>query len=84
MDPEGILAIIFLFGGGALVAMSFGPVGRAIADRIRGSRLSGAPDPAVYEELDRLRQELTELHERVEFNERLLSSLKQPDQLPGA
>lgn len=36
MDVEGILAIIFLFGGGTAVALGFSPVGRAFADRIRG------------------------------------------------
>ncbi|MEO8201190.1 MAG: hypothetical protein ABI679_11760 [Gemmatimonadota bacterium] len=69
---EDILAIILIFGGGSAIAISFSPVGRAIADRIRG-RGAPAADPAVYEELDQLRQDMTELQERVDFAERLLA-----------
>jgi hypothetical protein len=36
MDIEGVLAIVFLFGGGTFAALSFSPIGRAVADRIRG------------------------------------------------
>ena len=32
---EDILAIIFLFGGGTLVILSFSPLGKALAERIR-------------------------------------------------
>jgi hypothetical protein len=70
---EDILAIVLIFGGGSLVAISFSPIGRAVADRIRGRSAMPEPDPAVYEELDRMRQEMTELGERVEFAERLLA-----------
>jgi hypothetical protein len=35
---EDILAITFLFGGGAVFLLSISPVGRAIADRIRRGR----------------------------------------------
>ena len=80
---EDILALLLIFGGGTLIAISFSPVGRAIADRIRG----GAPpetDPAVFEELERVRGELSELHERVDFTERLLAQRREEGQLPGA
>lgn len=76
MDVEGVLAIIFLFGGGSVVAISFSPIGKAIADRLRhGKAPLPAPelDPAVYEELDHLRADLSELQERVDFAERLLA-----------
>ena len=76
MDIEGVLAIIFLFGGGALVGISFSPIGRAIADRLRHGKLPpDAPqvDPAIYEELDQIRTEMSELQERVDFTERLLA-----------
>jgi len=36
----------------------------------------------VYEELDRMRQELSELHERVDFSERLLAASREGHQ-PG-
>ena len=76
MDIEGMLAIIFLFGGGALVGISFSPIGRALADRLRHGKLPlAAPevDPGIYEELDQLRTEMSELQERVDFTERLLA-----------
>jgi hypothetical protein len=82
---EDILAIIFLFGGATVAAVAFSPVGRALADRIRGGsgQAGGGADPAVYEELDRLRQEVNELHERVDFSERLLAKKNEPGQLEG-
>jgi hypothetical protein len=80
---EDILALLLIFGGGTLVAISFSPVGRAIADRIRG-RAQAQADPAVFEELERLRSEMTELHERVDFTERMLAQAREREQLPGA
>lgn len=80
---EDILAIVLIFGGGACVAISFSPVGRAIADRIRGHTARVEMDPAVYEELERMRGELSELQERVDFTERLLAKSREPERLPG-
>ena len=72
---EGILAIIFIFGGAALVGVSFSPLGRAMADRLRHG-VQPAPgigdDDGVWEELDRLRAEVAEVQERLDFAERLL------------
>lgn len=76
---EDILAITFLFGGGTLVLLSFSPLGKALAERIRhGKQPLPAPeiDPALYEEVDLLRAELGEIHERLDFTERLLASDK--------
>lgn len=76
VDVEGVLAITFLFGGGSLVAISFSPIGKALADRLRhGKSPLPAPelDPAVYEELDHLRTDVSELQERLDFAERLLA-----------
>ncbi len=80
---EDILAIIFIFGGGALAVIAYSPVGKAFAARIRGetpgamAALQGT-DPAVLDELDRLRAELTEVHERLDFTERLVASRTEP------
>ena len=85
MDPEGILAIIFIFGGGSVFLLAVSPVGRAIADRIRhGPRGPGAgePDPGVLAELEQLRADVTDLQERVDFTERLLAD-KQASKLPA-
>ncbi len=87
MDIEGILAIIFLFGGGALVGLGFSPVGRAVADRIRGKQalpdveelrteLAEARD-AHNAELEQVRQEVAELAERLDFAERMLAQQRE-------
>ena len=79
---EDILALVLIFGGGTLIAISFSPVGRAIADRIRGRSVEPGPDAAVYEELERIRGEMSELQERVDFTERLLAKSRDQAQLP--
>jgi hypothetical protein len=73
MDVEGILAIIFVLGGGTCFALSLSPVGRALADRIRSKGAPPAVDSELLAEVDALRQELSELQERVDFTERLLA-----------
>jgi len=70
---EGLFAITFLFGGGTLILLSFSPVGRALAERIRG-KAQPAQDPELLSEVDALRSEVAELHERVDFAERILLS----------
>ena len=71
MDIEGVLTITLIFGGGTLFLLSISPVGRALADRLRG-RAAPAQDPELLAEVDALRQEVAELHERVDFAERIL------------
>ena len=73
MDIEGILAIILIFGGGTAVAVSFSPIGRALADRIRGRANIAAPDPELLAEMDEMRVQLSELQERVDFTERMIA-----------
>jgi hypothetical protein len=76
---EGALFIVIVFGGGMLFALSKTEIGRAIADRIRGE--GGHADQALLEEVDRLRHDVVELQERVEFTERMLSSQRDANQL---
>lgn len=76
---EEILAIVFLFGGGTLAMLSFSPVGKAIAERIRNK--DRGPDPDLLAELDQLRQDVMELQERADFTERLLAQQRDPAQL---
>jgi hypothetical protein len=76
MDVEGLLAILLIFGGGTLFLLAMSPVGKALAERIRyGGKALAPPEPdhAVYDELDRLRTDVAELQERVDFTERLLA-----------
>jgi hypothetical protein len=85
MDWEGVLAIIFIFGGGTAFLLAISPVGRALADRIRHGAQplgGGGSDPGVLAELDQLRHDLTELQERVDFTERLLSDKTAAANLP--
>ncbi|MEO7986120.1 MAG: hypothetical protein ABI766_06270 [Gemmatimonadales bacterium] len=84
MDMEGILAITFLFGGGTLFLLSLSPVGKAIAERIRHQGAPQMRDPELLAEVDALRQEVSELHERVDFTERLLANQKSDAKLAGA
>lgn len=94
MDIEGILAIVFLFGGGTFAALSFSPIGRAVADRIRGK--SAAVDSsalrteladhkeALGQELEAVRREVAELAERLDFAERLLATGREGQRIgPG-
>src|SRR6266581_4381754 len=76
MDIEGVLAIVFLFGGGTLVLLAISPIGRAIADRIRGKGQQAEVGAvrsellehkeALEQELEAVRRELAELAERVD------------------
>jgi len=70
---EGLFAIVFLFGGGTLFLLSVSPVGRALAERIRSGGNQVLPDPQLQAEVDVLRAEVSELHERMDFAERLLA-----------
>ena len=77
MDMEGVLAITFIFGGGTLFLLSVSPVGRALAERIRG-QAQPAHDPELLAVVDALRHDVAELHERVDFAERLLAQRQEP------
>ena len=76
---EDVFAIIFIFGGGTLALLSFSPVGKAFAERLKGR--GAGPDPEVYAELDQLRQDVTELQERIDFTERLIAQQRDPAHL---
>lgn len=79
---EDVLAIIFIFGVPGLIGFTFTPMGRALTDRIRyGVQQRDAVDPALYEEVEQLRTEVAELHERVDFTERLLARQRETPEL---
>ena len=90
---EGVLAVFFIFGGGTAFLLAISPIGRAIADRIRGRGLGGPDQPirflqdnydALLEEMEGLRHEVVDLQERVDFTERLLASNRDRVPLPGS
>ncbi|MEP6687434.1 MAG: hypothetical protein ABJC36_03735 [Gemmatimonadales bacterium] len=78
MDMEGVLAITFIFGGGTLFLLSVSPVGRALAERIRSHGGRSEPDPELQADVDALRADVSELHERMDFAERLLAQRQEP------
>ena len=84
MDMEGVLAITFIFGGGTLFLLSVSPVGKAIAERIRNRGAVPMRDPELLAEVDALRQEVSELLERVDFTERLIANQRDSAKLAGA
>ena len=74
---EDIIAIIMVFGTGMLGLIAFSPIGRAIAQRIRG------PAELPVQEMDELReqvaglsQQVAELAERQDFAERMLAQAR--------
>jgi len=90
VDFVGLAAVVLLFGGGSAFLISITPVGRAIADRIRG-RAGLAPEAAekiheaqlaVLDEVDALRQELAEVQDRLDFAERALLKQRDAGRLP--
>lgn len=77
-----------------MVALGFSPVGRAVADRIRGkhalpdiedlrSEVAEARD-AHSGELEQVRQEVADLAERLDFAERMLAQRRESPRVgPG-
>lgn len=80
---EGVLAIILIFGGGAAAILAYSPVGKALSDRIRGGATHAGPDPEVLNELEALRQDVTELQERLDFTERMLAQSRDTGRIGG-
>jgi Tfp pilus assembly protein PilO len=90
---EDILAIVLIFGGGTIVALGFSPVGRAVADRIRGKHALPETEELRAELAEQretqaedvmvLRRELGELAERLDFAERLLTQQREAQRLAG-
>ena len=80
---ENIVYGVLFFGGITTVMLAFSPIGRALADRIRHRGGQAEPDPAAQEELMRLRADVAELQERLDFTERVLAQRKEPGRLPA-
>jgi len=86
-----IFGIIFVIGPISALVFSYTPIGRAVVERVRGR--SNASDEGLRElqdEVDRLHEQIgdqdrrfEELHERLDFTERLLSSKSSADEESG-
>jgi len=74
-----VVAVALTIG---LMKIFRGPVGAALAERIRGTARP-AEDPVLAADLEQLRGRLAEVEERLDFAERLLAQAREADQLPG-
>ncbi len=75
---------IVAVGGFFLWMISLSPVGKAYAEKVRGSKATGTEVEGreeILEALDQLRHEVSELAERVDFTERLLAKQREGDRL---
>jgi len=70
--------VVFL-GTLAITVLGLGPIGRALAARIRGGSALALADDS----LGALRNGMTELQERLDFSERILGELRQRLLEPG-
>ncbi|MFI5207684.1 MAG: hypothetical protein ACHQX4_06665 [Gemmatimonadales bacterium] len=76
---EDILAIIMVFGTGMLAVVAFSPIGKAIAERLRGHSAQPLPTEEIDDvraQLQSIQEQISELAERQDFTERLLAKAK--------
>ncbi|HWH02709.1 MAG TPA: hypothetical protein VN674_03390 [Gemmatimonadales bacterium] len=77
----GFLALlipIVSVGGFFAWMIALSPVGKAYAERLKGEGgMTGEAGDQVLQAIEDLRQEVTELSERVDFTERMLAKAKE-------
>jgi len=69
----------FLLAGGMLCALSLTPLGRALTRFLQERHLPIEANAQRHQELESVRRELSEIHERLDFAERLLARLSPAD-----
>ncbi len=74
-----IAIVVFCLGMARILR---GPLGEAMADRLRHGQRSRA-DATLMAEVEELKTRLAEVEERLDFAERLLARSESTDQLPG-
>lgn len=83
MSPPEAAAIFFVFGGAFWVIR---PLAAALAKRIAGEHrrpgIEAVDRDEILQELQQVREELTELAERMDFAERLLAKQGEGGRLP--
>ena len=80
MHEFTIVDLAGLVAAGWVFVRVLGPVATALAKRIEGRGPIPTDDPAAHQ----LREELEELHERLDFLERALAARQPPTELPKA
>ncbi len=78
LGPGYAIPVTIIGAIGATIVLR-GPLGLAIAERIRGGGGSELPPEQVLNELDDLRTRITELEERTDFSERMLAQRRQSE-----
>ncbi|MEK7668734.1 MAG: hypothetical protein AAB409_08815 [Gemmatimonadota bacterium] len=88
-DPAGVLVIIGVFGTILTALVTLGPIGRAVADRLR-SKGAGGSIAVLQEQLDEVlvrldvvQRQLGEVADRQDFAERLLAQARERGLLAG-
>lgn len=81
-DGPGLPMSVFFVAMAAVFVLR-GPFGRALADRLAGRRTDDREVHELRGEVDDLRQQLTEVQERLDFAERMLAR-HEDRALPGA
>jgi hypothetical protein len=88
MDTPFVVPVVFFVMIGLTVILR-GPLGQAIAERIRHGAGATGNDRQLREDVDSLRLEVDELrgqlaeaHERIDFAERMLARRDEPNSLP--
>jgi len=76
--PDAIALVALAIG---LAKILTGPIGAALAGRIRGA--PAAAEAALAGEVEELRGRVAEVEERLDFAERLLAQARGADQLHG-
>ena len=81
MGPTDVFAFIVLMATLGTVGVAFSPLGRALAERIRGRPRDPALDTgeveALRDELAMIHRQVDELAERQDFTERLLAQARE-------
>ena len=80
MHGNDLIALIAVVSAVLFVKVLKGPLGQAIAERLRGA---APPDPGVLDELEAVKTRLAEVEERLDFAERMLAQGEQAQRLPG-
>jgi hypothetical protein len=91
MDKQSLALLIPIFALTIpIIGIIMGGLLKLQKERTAAARLQAEPDPGLLNELEELRNEvhllrgeLTEVHERLDFTERLLTARNDRPQLPG-
>jgi hypothetical protein len=83
MHPEGVLFITGFFATVLTALVTLGPIGRAVADRLRSKGAAGSIAAVqdqldeVITRLDEVQRQLGDLGERQDFSERMLAKARE-------